>query len=681
MKKPLGITLGIICFIGFVITFLQGSLQLPNLARIADYTYWEEEQEYYIGENRGKDMLLYRVNNHGEIISLLKREKAGDYYYDGLAGICFEEFAYLLERTAASDNANRFLVKKYDKDFVEQEFVMEFECDKEFQFVSMEMNRGMIALRFLSGDGTMENTYGLDTETTGDSFQLKASVPYTGGGTKESIPLNGLQYTSSVGMKVVQNLIVRNALICMSVIGYFLVWYFIFRSKKSFMLRRFFTLESLLIGIILIGASCNLSVMVYKEWQEEKKLFIACGEVLQRNMGSIKKDENSRIKEKILHSRQLLEKLIGIEEIAIVTLQKGKPLLTVSIYGQERKAIESGDKKAFRIVSNKTGKKVGIYMIPEEGMGNTGNYIAMVIRLDSFLQHLREYFGISMVISMVLLATGTVIVLFATYGFGREVAVLSKEMEGVARGKLKFRRLPCKSVEMERMWGAFEELVNQGKKVNYENYLMYQAYSRFSPRKLEEMLYKASIIDVHIGDKVEVNGTVGLLELKQTEEKNVEQLEKLVGNFSIASKHQVWWEGISLSHDANLSNSKMFFLENPEYAVKFGINTIQEISEKNNYCENDVTILLHRTKLQYGVTGIEEQAVPYAISQEIDYLNEYMERLREVKIPMVITETVETELNEKLGRRYIGYVELGDTGHNIKLYEILDIYAEKERKG
>ena len=282
-------------------------------------------------------------------------------------------------------------------------------------------------------------------------------------------------------------------------------------------------------------------------------------------------------------------------------------------------------------------------------------------------------------IVLIIWALGSVIAYMIISLQDLEWKKLTKAVSAAAAGRNSWKRPVVHNTEMQTLWNSFGELVKSIARMNYDKYRMFQAYYRFAPKEIEKILQKSSIIDVTNGDIAEIEGTLALVAMSGDESlKQREYARGMGGKYHILSECQKKEGGIALSGDCDIRNLRYMFLDQKSDAVRFGVTALTAFEAAGVYKNETALLLLHYSKFTYGILGDEEQAAAFILSTELDALCKYKEDLSRSGVRMVVTDTVVHDISEQYTYRYIGYVEENEMV--FKLYEILDVYTEKERR-
>ncbi len=308
-----------------------------------------------------------------------------------------------------------------------------------------------------------------------------------------------------------------------------------------------------------------------------------------------------------------------------------------------------------------------------------------LVPMESWVQGLLEDYVNA---GSAILLIGTLVIASVIALQGAELRRMVRVMNRVGEGKeewdweaggLQKQRYRIHSREMRSLWNSLGQIVVGVARINYDRYRTLQAYYRFAPKRIEELLNKNSILDVGAGDSVHTSGVLALVSMPRagrTEEK--EYIGRM--NARYLALCRVWKEygGIFLAGGRDLTMLELMFMEQTQKALHFGVDAVSACMQERLPGEGGIFILLHRTGFVYGVAGDEEQAASFVLSDEMKFLEKYTDRMRGVGIRMAVTETVYQVVEKEAACRYIGFIE--GEGYSFKLYEILDACPVRERR-
>lgn len=275
---------------------------------------------------------------------------------------------------------------------------------------------------------------------------------------------------------------------------------------------------------------------------------------------------------------------------------------------------------------------------------------------------------------------GTILLAISYYREAKEISRLSRTMELVCQGRLVTWKKPdVTSWDINTMWNSLYEIFKDRERVFYSRSRIFQAYYRFAPRNIEKLFDKTAISEVQVGDSAVVEATAALINTEVMSDVDQEgRLTSLNDYFEDVCRNQIDGDGVLVANNSNLSSLKALFTGNIKTAVRFGIDTLQLLGE-NRKDTQQISIMIHHTKLQYGIAGTQEQAFPFIASGELDGLQNYSGEFRKQGIKLVITDTINDKLDDSVERRYIGYLMLNNLKKKIDCYEVLDAYSAQDR--
>ena len=244
------------------------------------------------------------------------------------------------------------------------------------------------------------------------------------------------------------------------------------------------------------------------------------------------------------------------------------------------------------------------------------------------------------------------------------------------------------------MWNGLLDIGRNIKNLNYTKYRVYEAYYRFAPKSVEKILGKDSITEVSNGEMVKCQGTVALIDtdmdqmLRQAKDMQVVFrddgkgiLKSLKNALKLMSEYQESGRGFNISTASDLSQFQLVFPEGNRKCIDFGIDFVKcfSNSDSREWINHLPTVFLHFVDYEYGVTGDENQSFQFLISPQIMDVEQFLPKLNELKVRLVITQSVFDRETEKFDNRYIGFVETL-SGEKVKLYEVLEAYPDIVRR-
>ncbi len=257
----------------------------------------------------------------------------------------------------------------------------------------------------------------------------------------------------------------------------------------------------------------------------------------------------------------------------------------------------------------------------------------------------------------------------------RELAAVLKQQ---AEGKTDEMKKPkLRGVECNSMWNSICEIQKNIMAMNRVKFLTFEAYFRFAPKNIEQILNRESILDVNRGDVTNLNGTLALFVNKGIQSGWRADMEQLNQYFSFLEKSMEGQNGILISASNDLSLVKLLFMEECRGSAAFGRELLHTIMSESHKEMPDGAVFLHYAPFTYGIAGTDKHSFAFIVSPEGDVMQKYSGWLTSLRVSLVISETV-LEREEISGVcRYIGFVR--EDNIKIRLYEVLDACSARIR--
>ncbi len=333
------------------------------------------------------------------------------------------------------------------------------------------------------------------------------------------------------------------------------------------------------------------------------------------------------------------------------------------------------------------GERIGLLALADPQKIAPDKVLLVEISLAPMEQEMRSLAGDYVYAGSAIGLIGTLLLATVIVLQGAELRRMVKVMNRVGEGKeewdqeassLQKRRYRIYSNEMRSLWNSLGQIVQGVARINYMKYRTLQAYYRFAPKRIEELLNKHSILDVEAKDSTHASGVLAVVSLPgegKTQEK--EYIARMNDRYLALCGAQKEYGGIFLAGSRDLTMLELMFTEQTQKALYFGIEAAVSCMEEAAE-EEGIFILLHKTRFVYGVAGDEEQASAFVLSDEMKLLEKYTDRMRSAGIRMAGTDAVYEVVEKDAACRYIGFIEEGD--YSFKLYEVLDAYPARERR-
>ncbi|MBQ3546023.1 MAG: hypothetical protein IJA34_13740 [Lachnospiraceae bacterium] len=242
----------------------------------------------------------------------------------------------------------------------------------------------------------------------------------------------------------------------------------------------------------------------------------------------------------------------------------------------------------------------------------------------------------------------------------------------------RYERLNNKPIGLKKEWNALDEVKRILTSVSYEKVQRLDMYNKFIPKDFENLMERKSLLDVELGDVVDITGSVVTINMDENFV-NGDAYLKTAGNvFKIINSAQNKENGVVITEDSRLIDTKLLFKDNVNDAIDFAIEVMHGFDNDIDIANKEKLIVVNYSDYKCGTTGCEERIIPYVYSNEENIIINYIESLRRAGVKIVLTESAVEKSNNKHDVRYIGYITENDK--NIKIYECLDAYSKVKKE-
>ena len=253
-------------------------------------------------------------------------------------------------------------------------------------------------------------------------------------------------------------------------------------------------------------------------------------------------------------------------------------------------------------------------------------------------------------------------------------AVLKKQAEGKTE---EMKKPKLRGVECNSMWNSICEIQKNIMAMNRVKFLTFEAYFRFAPKNIEQILNRESILDVNRGDAIDLNGTLALFVNKGIQSGWRADMETQNRYFSFLEQSMEGQNGILLSASNDLSLVKLLFMDECRGSAAFGRELLHTIMSETHKETADSAVFLHYTPFTYGIAGTDKHSFAFIVSPEGDVMQKYSGWLTSLRVSLVVSETVLDREAISGVSRYIGFIR--EDTIKIKLYEVLDACSARIR--
>ncbi|MDR1070313.1 MAG: hypothetical protein LBL37_06005, partial [Gracilibacteraceae bacterium] len=239
--------------------------------------------------------------------------------------------------------------------------------------------------------------------------------------------------------------------------------------------------------------------------------------------------------------------------------------------------------------------------------------------------------------------------------------------------------------EVGRVQLAMQEICLSLSIRGYEMNSAMNSYRRFMPQDLDRLLSRANLMEIEYGDVAAGSGVVGLVTtMPRGASKRFGESHRRFLEFVFTAFRHIYTaasgSAVFLSTWFSLTDFRLLFPAGATDGVRMGVRLATESAEAaRGEPQPEFMLLLHHAGYEYGVSGQENRAISFMSSYELGLLAKMSAKLAGLGVKLLVTEGCAETLTDSVSTRYIGYVASSDEQHNIKLYEVLDVYRESER--
>lgn len=284
-----------------------------------------------------------------------------------------------------------------------------------------------------------------------------------------------------------------------------------------------------------------------------------------------------------------------------------------------------------------------------------------------------------MVYALLTLLTLLHIALFAR--FSRRWRRFEEGIAYVATEKKSYPESPTKRDGLQSVWLPLERIGRNLGELYYERERFYRSYYRFVPKDMEVLLKKPELVDMEIGDRNKINGCMAqcrLGDLKQLD--GADYMRVMTASMEQMHRLRKKWNGIYLNSTPDLLERKIFFERDARSAAQFAVEFLHAFADAEESAGRDMIVLLHAAEFQYGISGVQDMMTPYMYSAQESILEPYVAPLAKARVKLAMTEQTVQLIGSGFSLRYIGFVSGSGLMDQLKLYECLDAYPEKQRR-
>lgn len=243
----------------------------------------------------------------------------------------------------------------------------------------------------------------------------------------------------------------------------------------------------------------------------------------------------------------------------------------------------------------------------------------------------------------------------------RPISSLHNAMQKVLAGNYEVRLNTATKDEFMRINLAFNKMCSDLKTQMYKLERIRDSYHRFVPRNILPVLEKESILEVNCGDSKRLSVCFcalcmqNLTEMRSvgTDEDFLEYMG-VIGDFLNSSLKRRG--GVLMSSDIDLRGLLAIFPSSAEGCREFASDVRQFCSmeySKFGRISPKITVFLHYSAMLYGITGVNDAAFPFLLSDGVDFVMRALPLFEVAQTQIVVTQNILPELQDR------NYMEIG----------------------
>ncbi|MCR5097319.1 MAG: hypothetical protein K6B14_00055 [Lachnospiraceae bacterium] len=555
----------------------------------------------------------------------------------------------------------------------------------ELSEVSTERNpSGLLYTEAEYADGTLYTRF--DDQEAGEYFAEKTDVKSLFDNRTQnffhSLKATGLSFVDIIAYCLIGSVII--------------ILLFAFLSHRKRVVYRFMLIEGLVIVSCLIllstSAVINQQAGVREFIRNEIYTLSLLGDNAPADLGTddfFSSAEYSSFYSNLSAIADRSDDMADIRDIAVVDQTSGAIAMslrgygggTVSyVYGEDARALCMGSDTTDYGVTKIDGEDMHIIAVNVSAQPQFK--LLCVARLLNPAEYVRTYELPVVLLVLMLFIISTIVAVTLIYSEAGYFNRLTRAIEDLGAGKEEIE-IPSNVIgyDVKRIWSGVNEIEKILKRTNREKFMTYEAYFRFAPKKIEQILGKDMITEVKIGDYKKLKGTVAIIQNGLTRELSEKSISSRNSFFSLVEKHSAATGGIFVASEANLSSIRMLFLDDNHGSIRFGADLARDAASIPSI--PNPTIILHYASYIYGVAGTDTQALTFLSADSITGLGDYAGWLGSLGISMVVTDEVIERESGSWDFRFIGFVipDKNNRSRHINLYEVLDATDGENRRG
>lgn len=342
-------------------------------------------------------------------------------------------------------------------------------------------------------------------------------------------------------------------------------------------------------------------------------------------------------------------------------------------------ALNSG-KEEEGTTSNYSGSWVTYALPIADSKGKTIAILVTYVGLNDLSFETEYYAAAFILISIILILVFSILIYYFFKKVLRPLTELKEAFKKVGKGDYSVRLVSTFNDEFADINFAFNKMCEEISNSVYNLKKIKNNYDKFMPDSIFKVFDETNIDKINVGDykKEEYIFVVqNISNFKMTSAKNIEisQTMQIISElFRIVDKCAERNNGISVVNGLGVESLRVLFdKHNSSNAVDYSLNVIGNL-EKNisKFGQMDITTIIHRGENIFGILGDEETAHSWVCSEDDEDIIEYIFKLRDSGLKVVVTDKVIASIENKYNTRHLGFMLSKDKTQKHKMYEVLE---------
>ncbi|MCB1142433.1 MAG: adenylate/guanylate cyclase domain-containing protein [Leptospiraceae bacterium] len=266
--------------------------------------------------------------------------------------------------------------------------------------------------------------------------------------------------------------------------------------------------------------------------------------------------------------------------------------------------------------------------------------------------------------------------------FSKNILLLSQGVEIIGNGNLDFKLKIKSRDEIGDLAKRFNDMSNKLKEADRIKAALLNSYSKFVPIEFLDFLQKDSILDIKLGDQIEINMSILFSDIRSftsiSEKLTAEETFQFVNSYLEAMVPQILHnEGFI---DKYIGDAIMALFRTPEQAVDGGIDMLESlyVYNKNRKEQNkdkiSIGIGIHTGKLILGIVGSELRVQGTVISDAVNLASRLEGLTKMYGASLLISEDTLNQIKNKERYKYriIDTVKVKGKDIAVNVVEILN---------